>query len=75
MELKQSVRLCGGIETMSETESAESYRGHVKREFDCGHWILIPDDFGRWDHCPHCPGEFVREVTPDGSDFEEATWT
>lgn len=52
-----------------------SYRGKVKCEFDCGHWILIPTHFACQQDCPLCGGEFVQEVAPDNSDFEEATWT
>lgn len=55
--------------------SADSYRGHVKRVFDCGHWTLIPDYFARHDRCPFCPGEIVSEETPTEADFEEAEWT
>lgn len=48
--------------------------GYVKREFDCGHWILIPDYFARADRCKFCPGEFVQEVEPEESDFREVEW-
>jgi len=39
--------------------------GYVKREFDCGHYTLVPGYFADDEECPVCHnGEFVKEGDP-----------